>query len=263
MKFKFSISLFCIFFTQFSFSNNRPLKFCYEDQDSYPWVLKDGTGLNLSLMKILAVKLNTEIILTSVPWKRCLEDLKKGDVFDGAFAASYKEDRLEFGRYPTLNGLKEGKPNENKRLHRNEYSLYVLKDEKTIRWDGNIIYGVDVVGSLPGYSINDFLKKLNIRVDDGTRMPLGVFEKLISKRYRAIAMQDYRADYVLKQKSELNNQIKKILPPLEKKSYYLMLSAKMFEKEKDYSNLIWDKIEEIRNSKEYKNMFEEFFKSKN
>ena len=94
-------------------------------------------------------------------------------------------------------------------------------------------------------------------------MPLGVFEKLISKRYRAIAMQDYRADYVLKQKSELNNQIKKILPPLEKKSYYLMLSAKMFEKEKDYSNLIWDKIEEIRNSKEYKNMFEEFFKSKN
>ena len=39
-------------------------------------------------------------------------------------------------------------------------------------------------------------------------------------------------------------------------------AEKMFEKEKDYSNLIWDKIEEIRNSKEYKNMFEEFFKSK-
>ena len=42
-----------------------------------------------------------------------------------------------------------------------------------------------------------------------------------------------------------------------------MLSAKMFEREKYYSNLIWDKIEDIRNSKEYKNMFEEFFKSKN
>ena len=195
MKIKTLMLCLSFSFSQFTFAKNHPLKFCYEDQDSYPWVLKDGSGLNITLLKILAKKLNTEVTLSPVPWKRCLEGLKNGKIFDGAFAASYKVDRLEFGRYPTLDEKADGKPNENKRLHINEYSLYVLKEDNSIKWDGKQITGVQIIGSLPGYSINDFLIKLKLRVDDGTRLPSGVFEKLVGKRFAAVAMQDYRGDW--------------------------------------------------------------------
>ena len=42
-----------------------------------------------------------------------------------------------------------------------------------------------------------------------------------------------------------------------------MLSKDLVNNEKDYAKLIWDKVEEIRNSKEYKTIFDEFLKSKN
>ena len=35
------------------------------------------------------------------------------------------------------------------------------------------------------------------RVDDGTRLPVGVLEKLLNKRFNAVALQDYQADYII------------------------------------------------------------------
>ncbi len=235
------------------------LKFCYEDQDSYPWVLKDGSGLNIEQLKSVAKKLELQINFAAVPWKRCLDDLKKGE-FDGAFAASYKTERLDYGYYPTVDQTLKGKVDESKRLHTNQYSLYVLHEEQNIKWDGKEIKGTEVVGSLPGYSINDFLVNMKKRVDDGTRLPVGVLEKLLNKRFNAVALQDYRADYIISSSPQFKNKVKKLTPPLEKKPYYLMLSKKLVESDKILATKIWKAVEEIRESAEFKKQMNEYLK---
>ncbi len=98
----------------------EPLTLCHEDRDSYPWVLRDGSGLNLELLAQVAEALQLRLQLVAVPWKRCLAGLEDGH-YDGAFAASFKAERLAMGRYPTT---AEGDLDVSKRLHLSLYSLY-------------------------------------------------------------------------------------------------------------------------------------------
>lgn len=145
-------------------------------------------------------------------------------------------------------------------MHTNQYSLYVLHEEQNIKWDGKEIKGTEVVGSLPGYSINDFLVNMKKRVDDGTRLPVGVLEKLLNKRFNAVALQDYRADYIISSSPQFKNKVKKLTPPLEKKPYYLMLSKKLVESDKILATKIWKAVEEIRESSEFKKHMNEYLK---
>ena len=89
------------------------LTFCYEDKDSYPWVMTNHTGLNLELLALVAAANQLQIRYVAVPWKRCLAGLARGR-YDGAFASSFKAERLSMGRYPTDS---DGRLDESKRLH--------------------------------------------------------------------------------------------------------------------------------------------------
>lgn len=66
---------------------------CYEDQNSYPWVMTDGSGLNLQLLRLVDESLPLQFSFVAVPWKRCLSGMAQG-TYDGAFASSFKEERL-------------------------------------------------------------------------------------------------------------------------------------------------------------------------
>lgn len=65
------------------------LTLCHEDQDSYPWVMTDGSGLNLELLGLVEQALGLRFNYVPVPWKRCLSGLEQG-IYDGAFASSFK-----------------------------------------------------------------------------------------------------------------------------------------------------------------------------
>ena len=257
MLIKFLTLLIC--FSSLTALSKSHLNFCYEDQDSYPWVLKNGTGLNIEHLTLVAKKLNINTKLIPMPWNRCLEELRRGEM-DGAFAASFKTERIEFGYYPTKNRKLDGKIDDSKRLHTNQYSLYVLKGENKVKWDGKNISGLSTVGSLTGYSINEFFVKKNIRVDDGTRLPISILEKLLNKRFIAIALQDNRADYLINSDLNLKNKVLKLVPPLEKKSYFLMISKKFMEEDTVLANKIWDMIKEVRESKEFQKRSKDFLK---
>lgn len=43
------------------------LTLCYEDQNSYPWVMTDGTGLNLQLLRLVADALPMQFSFVAVP----------------------------------------------------------------------------------------------------------------------------------------------------------------------------------------------------
>ena len=230
------------------------LTFCYEDKDSYPWVMTDGTGLNLQLLSMVAAATKFHISFVAVPWKRCLDGLARGR-YDGAFAASFKTERQAMGRYPIdVNGGLD----ESKRLHSSVYALYRLRGSP-VGWNGLEFRQLSSsVGSLSGFSISDFLRAHGAQVDESSRDPLSLLGMLKAKRFEAIALQRLRGDYILQTHPELDAAIERSEFPLEEKAYFLLLSNHFYQVMPGRAEEIWAEIERQRESADYQREMHRF-----
>lgn len=243
-------------FTQ-AYAAPRPgesLTLCYEDQNSYPWVMTDGSGLNLQLLRQVEEALVLNLRFVAVPWKRCLSGLALG-TYDGAFAASFKAERLAMGRYPQLS---DGRLDASKRLHTSRYTLYRRKGHP-VSWDGeNFIDLSGPVGALSGFSIVDFIRAQGAEVDETSRDPLALLKMLMHKRIDAVALQSLRGDFLLQLNPELAAQVEKVSVLLEEKPYYLMLSNAYTRAHPERAARIWDEVERQRESTLYQQQVREF-----
>ncbi|MBP8236627.1 MAG: transporter substrate-binding domain-containing protein [Pseudomonas sp.] len=230
------------------------LTLCYEDQDSYPWVMEDGSGLNLQLLRLVEQALHGQFTFVAVPWKRCLTGLAQG-TYDGAFAASFKAERLGLGRYP-LDA--DGRLDERKRLHTSIYSLYRRKGS-AVSWNGQEFRQLQGrIGSLSGFSIVDFIRAQGAEVDETNRDPLALLRMLSHKRIEAAALQSLRGDFVLQANPDLAAKLEKIELPLEDKAYYLMLSNGYVASHPEQAAALWDEIERQRESPTYQQQVQAF-----
>ncbi|MCE9846501.1 hypothetical protein LZ626_00085 [Aeromonas allosaccharophila] len=160
------------------------LRTCLENSDSYPWLLQSGEGIVQYHLKAVATALNAEIVLTPLPWKRCLSQVSSGQM-DAAIKMSYSVERAtKVGVYP----MREGKPDPAKRLLTESYSLYQLKGGKS-QWDGTTLRVKGMVAAQSGFSIVDLLLAAGAEVDDSSRDPLIMLKKLVMDRAQATAIQ--------------------------------------------------------------------------
>lgn len=230
------------------------LTLCYEDKESYPWVLAQQRGLNLQLLALVAKANQVQIRYVAVPWKRCLAGLERG-TYDGAFASSYKAERLSMGRYPTDN---QGRLDESKRLHTSVYALYRRRGSP-VGWNGKEFRQLaGRIGTLSGFSIGDFLRSHGAAVDESSRDPLGVLRMLKERRIEAAALQSLRADYLLLQHPELAVELEKAELLLEEKAYYLMFSNAFYAARGDEAQAFWAQIQIQRESLAYQAQVEAF-----
>lgn len=228
------------------------VKFCHEDTDVYPWVLKDRPGLNIVHMKAVEQKLGAKFEIVPLPWKRCQEEMREGKV-DGIFAASFKTERLEMGHYP----MSGDKTDASRAMMFDGYSLYRLKGSGA-QWDGSKLTVSGAVGAQPGYSIIDQLKQLGARVDDGTKTADDNLRKLLAGRLDAVALQTLEGDNALSTNAEFAAKIEKVKPPLVDKPFFLMLSKQFVGKYGDFSKDIWKTLAEVRESADYKSKMASF-----
>lgn len=222
------------------------MKLCYENEDVYPWVLKDRPGLNIVFMNALAQKLGIKFDMQSRPWKRCLDELKSGEM-DGLFSASFKADRLENGAYP----MTGDKPDETKAIMLDGYTLYRVKGS-AVNWDGKKLTVAGAVGAQPGYSIIDQLKSLGAKVDDGSRSADDNLRKLIAGRVDAVALITLEGENSIRNNPEFASKVEAVQPVLVSKPYYLMLSKQFVAKYPEYAKEIWSGVAAIRESADYK-----------
>lgn len=231
----------------------QTLKFATEDADSYPWTMKDGSGVNFDLINKAADNIGVKVEFVLYPWKRCLESLKNNTV-DGAFSASYKKKRTEMGVYPTT---ADGKPDASRQLHSSTYALYV-QNGSDLSWDGEKFVNLTgKIGAPAGYSIIEKLKEKGATVAEVPSTDKLV-KMLAIGRLQGVASLTTQVDYALKNDSAAAGKIKIVEPPLVEKPYYLMLSHKLVKENAALANKLWDEIRKVRESAEYKKMYDDF-----
>jgi len=231
------------------------LHFATENEDSFPWVMKDKTGVDIFLIKKALANLGHTLELTQVPWKRALHELDLNKI-DGCFTASYKDKRAKLGHYPTVDGADH---DASKRLHSASYSLYVLKDS-SLGWDGSKFTSASVkIGAPMGYSILDLLKEHKVAIHEAKKTEQ-LMLMLKAARLDGVATLTTQGDLVLAQNPELAGLIKKVAIPLVEKPYYLLFSKKLFSENNALALQIWDEIEKVRNSDEYQQEYEKALK---
>ncbi|MBN1971738.1 MAG: transporter substrate-binding domain-containing protein [Candidatus Delongbacteria bacterium] len=243
----FMLSLFMVLF---SLSAKESMTFICEDKEDYPFVMGNGKDFNndkpgvvVELLKIVENKMGVEFVFSRTPWKRALEvELKEGNV-DGLFSASYKKEREEMGVYPNINGVVDP----SKKLYRIAYSYYQLKSSP-VDWDGKELKGFNgKIGAPRGYSIVSDLRSKGYTVEesDGCEYDL---KKLQLNRVQLTAELDLQAENILNKNPELAKDIVKVTPPIVEKDYYLMLSFKFVENNKELADKFWKNLEEVRNA---------------
>lgn len=240
-------TLTCLLTLQVQAAEPGKLVFCYEDQDSWPWVMLDDKGLNQVLFDHVQQALKLKIERQPMPWKRCLDGLARGQ-YDGAFAAAFKAERQVMGHYPYR---ADGSLDNGKRLHSASYSLYRLRGSQA-DWDGKAFSGIrGRVASLSGFSIIDLLKAHGLDVEETSRDPLALLRMLHGHRFETAAMQTLRADQLLASHPDIGQDIEKRPVPLEQKDYYLMLSNRLVDERPALAQAIWDEIARQRESADY------------
>lgn len=250
---KFVIPLFVLVLISIPV-NALTLTLVYEDKPQPPYyigesnqVLEGKPGVAVEMLQQLSQRIDgLTIDLKRMPWKRALYSLKANRI-DGVFNASYKKERLAFGRYPTTDLTSEGPVDTSRRIATISYSLYQLRDFP-IEWQGYWHDLTDkVVGAPLGYSIVGDLRKKGIKVEESNSTQSNL-AMLINKRLKVVALQTVTADSILaeKQYDKRYAAIEKLVPTLISKAYYLMLSNDFVNQYPVLAQRIWDEIRLIR-----------------
>lgn len=219
---------------------------CFEAQDVLPWRTEKGTGLNFALLKMVEQRLDIQFNYLSIPWKRCLAQLKANAV-GGAFAVSYKPDRRELGEYPGGET-----PDVSKRMHVDRYVVMRKKGSK-VEWDGKTFRNLDgPIGFQLGYSVGDVLRAQNLEVGEGSQRAVELARKLIAGRVAAAAVGGSDAAGLMR--GPLKPELEQLPIPIIEKPYFLILSHAMMAARPQLAERIWRAVEQSRNSAAYKKL---------
>jgi polar amino acid transport system substrate-binding protein len=216
---------------------------CFEREEVLPWRTLDGGGLNFELLNEVARRTGVQFDFQSMPWKRCLAQLKANQV-GGAFAVSFSQERLALGAYP--GGLK---PDPERRLHVDRY-LLVRRKGSRVDWNGKAFQNLDGrIGFQLGYSVGDFLRSQGVLVDEGSQRSDELLQKLLSGRVEAAALGGGDATRLVR--GRLAEQLEVLPAPLIEKPYYLMLSHDFVARQPQLAERIWNTVLEVRTSPAY------------
>lgn len=226
---------------------------CSEDNDSWPWLLKDRVGVTIHHLRLVEKQLGGKLEITPLPWKRCLAELKNGSM-DAAFKISYSPARAaEIGDYP----MQGDKLDAGKRLLTDSYSLYRLKGSAA-SWDGKSLKAGGPVGAQTGFSVVEQLRALGATVDEGGRAPGDHLQKLLLGRLAAVALQTEEGDASIANNPEFRGKIEKVQPVLVEKPYFLIFSKQFHAHHAGYVEEVWSAIEQVRESAEFKKYLQNF-----
>jgi len=219
------------------------------------FVCEENEDLTVAIecFNLLEKKLPVKLTINRMPWKRCLEvELKMGKA-DGAFLASYKKEREEFGRYPLT---EDGKLDDDKRYNTSGYVFYRLK-KSDVEWNGKEMKNLSKpIGAHLGYSVVGELRSKGYEVEEAPTT-LANMKKLVAGRIDLFAEIEEKGNQLLEENPDLSRQIEKIPIPYSSKPYFLMLSHQFVSANPELAKKIWDTVKHTREN-EYKVIYRKY-----
>ena len=234
-----------------------------DDTPGNPWIMGGGSqfdphlpGIEIELYRLVAARLDLELKMIRIPWKRCLADLKQGRV-DGIFPASFKPERLALGAYPMRNGLVDS----SRKSRDGAYYLYTHQSAP-LRWNGQQFINLHLmarktIGVPLGWSIASDLHRLEIDLLEKAR-PADLLEILNKGGLAGVVCLDTVMDTYIAQTPHRFTEIVKTHPPVAEKAYYLMLSRPFVTRYPALSQNIWDTIAAIKAEDAFSNIVQRY-----
>lgn len=221
----------------------QQVKVCLMDTDLFPLWRAPGKesvpqpGINIELQDRIGQALGLNVQWVRAPFPRCLVLLKQNEV-DLLNVASYNADRERYGLYPKLNG----KVDHARRLKSDSYHAYTLADS-AVRWNGEQFTNIteSPIAIEIGASIRTLLNEMNLTVYEVSRVSQA-FGMLQRGRVSAVVTNRFNGlTYTTSNVIELS-------PPVQSKSYFIMISNQFYSQYPELSEQIWDLSEQVRKS---------------
>jgi polar amino acid transport system substrate-binding protein len=228
-----------------------PLKICFEDVPQRPWTLPDGSGLSLDLLHLVEKKTGEQFELYSKPWKRCIEEVRTGQM-DGIVGAAETAERRTYAVFPTL---ANGRINSLQALFEDSYDVFVRKDSDA-RWNGKKLNFTSPKGVLiqHGYAIGEVLGKRGIVFSDTAVSADDALRQLSAGMFDIGILLGMEAKRQFRDVAFAHGKIVRVEPPYVVWPFFLMIGKQAYARDPKRINLIWEKIAEVRASPKYKQM---------
>lgn len=251
--------LFFVFF-QSLFSQSLVINVSCEDKQTYPFIMgnaieinETNPGVTIEVLKYIEKELNVKFDFKRDQGVRGQKNLQTGKS-DMLLFASYKKDREIIGVYPKT---PQGQIDETLKAMDLSYVLYTLRDSK-LDWDGKNFKNLNgKIGVTKGYSIIHLLKSHGVDISENTSN-LGDPRKLIANRIQGFVNQSSKIDPYLKENPRYASKIKKILPPIETKPYFILFSRKFYEENKETAEKIWELTADHLNNPKFKSIIKKY-----
>ncbi|MBB5204561.1 polar amino acid transport system substrate-binding protein [Inhella inkyongensis] len=230
------------------------LRLCVDEAPSAPWRVPDadgrvrGRGLEFEFLRLLAEQSGWEFRVLLRPWRRCLQDVRTGQV-DAVLGISHTADRAEFVQFPHSNGQVDPQL-----AVRVDQYAFVAPSASKLRWDGaqlELPPGAKV-GVPAGYSGAQLLRRFGAAADESSRTAEGTLERLMQGQIQAALLPRAEAQRLLAERTQWAQRLSLLEPALPARAYYLGASLEFARRHPGRLRDLWRDVALVRDSAEYR-----------
>jgi polar amino acid transport system substrate-binding protein len=213
----------------------------------YPFTYSQGgqaKGIHIDIVQKALSNLNYTVRFYPKPWKRCLQEAKKGK-YDAVVSASYKPERAQYLIYPddAAGALKSLG-----RITQVEY-VVITNSDVSYTFDGDVKSLPQPVRAPLGYSIVDDLKSAGISVFEAPDIIDCVRQLVDSGRGTFVTPPENAIDLQLDKR--FMGKLKIHPKPIKSKSYFIAFSIKNQKLNREKILAVWNEIARLREDQDF------------
>ncbi|MCD1646036.1 BMP family ABC transporter substrate-binding protein [Marinobacter adhaerens] len=222
------------------------------DEVRFPFIQADDsgiTGIAIDALGMLSRQLGVEFEYQVLPIRRGVHSL--GESVDGFIAISHSDDTERRGVFP----MRDGDVDEDRALMTWDLAAFQLINQDLA--DASILQPPITIPPGSGTDNLKELQGLESHVIGSVERQLN----MLLRRHAKTALADaLHADHLIDNRPEFAGKIRKVAASVSKESSYLVLSKAFYQQYPEFSEILWNRLSEIRESFELWDGVDRYFR---
>jgi polar amino acid transport system substrate-binding protein len=239
------------FFSALTFA--APLKFCFEDVPQRPWTMPDGSGLNFELLHRVEKLVGESFVFLPMPWKRCQEEVRNGEL-DGIIGAADSAERRSYAIFPIA---ASGAVDTSTSIYEDQFNVY-QRAGSVAAWNGKeLISSNRPVAVQSGYAVvAAMLRERDIKINDSIKSAEDGLRFLLDGIVDVAILQSIETEYLRKEDPRFKGAIVTAASPYVVLPLYLAINHLTYARDPKRIQAIWNAVRTVRNSAEYRKLLD-------